>query len=124
MAQPNPWNNNKPGINPGAYRSQKDSNIMSTTLATGEHEFFLPDGRKLHLYVHTCDECTSLDVWTTRGREVEEVSINTGDTTRAPVGLMPWINGQRVRVPGPAVDGSHGWPAVATATLVWHDEKE
>lgn len=89
------------------------------TLAAGDHEFFLPDGRKLHLYIHTCSDCTSLDVWTTRGNDHEEISRCTGDTTRAPMGLMPWLNGLRPKLDAQPCAGSFGWPAVSTATLVW-----
>ena len=96
---------------------------MSTSLAAGDHEFFLPDGRKLHLYVHHCDECTSVDVWTTRGREVEAISRNTGDTARAPMGAMPWLNGTRPKLDAQPCEGSHGWPAVGSMTLVWDDSE-
>ncbi len=92
------------------------------TLAPGDHEFLLPDGRKLCLYVHHCESCTSVDVFTDRGNEVEEVAENTGDTSRAPMGVMLWRNGNRPAPPElTPVEGSHGWPAVSTITVVWKD---
>lgn len=87
----------------------------------------LPDGRTAHLWYHTCENCTSLDVWTDRGRDVEEVSAHTGDTTRAPVGVMAWRNGARAHLATrdgeawEAVEGSHGWPAAGSVSLVWED---
>jgi hypothetical protein len=81
----------------------------------------MPDGRTAHLWYHTCDTCTSLDVWTTRGNEVEEISKNTGRTETAPVGVFGWRNGSRSVFPTDSVPGSHGWPAVGTVTVIWND---
>jgi hypothetical protein len=84
----------------------------------------LPDGRIAHLFYHGCESCNSLDVWTTRGREFEEISERTGDLTRAPVGLQIIKNGAWVKVDTEAIEGSHEWPAVSTVHLIWDPDKE
>jgi hypothetical protein len=81
----------------------------------------LEDGRQVHLWLHDCESCTSLDVWTTRGNEVEEISAHTGDKSRAPMGLFAWRDGFRRTVDAEPMEGSHKWPAVGTVTLIWHD---
>lgn len=101
----------------------------TTMLAADTLEIGLPDGRTAWLYYHTCESCSSLDVWTTRDREVEDVSARTGDTTRAPVGVIAWRNGDRATLTDrdgndwKASPGSHKWPAAATVVLVWDEEQ-
>lgn len=95
------------------------------TLARGDTlEISLPDGRELHIWYHHCDSCTSLDVWTDRGVEVEPISMRTGRTSTAPVGVMGWRGGSRFTFDTEPIEGSHNWPAVGTVTLVWHDEPQ
>lgn len=81
----------------------------------------LADGRVLHLWHHTCESCTSVDLWTTRGREVEEVSERTGDTTRAPMGIFTMTNGTRETLKRDT-DEAKRWPAVGTIVAVWPTE--
>lgn len=76
-------------------------------------------GRTIHLFLHECENCISLDVWTDRGNAIEEVSVPTGDTTRAPVGFFGWRSGQRYMLNLTPVEGSLKWPAISTATLLW-----
>lgn len=87
-----------------------------------------PGGRRVYLWPHHCDDCSSLDVWTTRGRELEQLSADTGDTTRAPVGLFAMANGRRATLAAegaagawPADPSSRGWPAASTVALIWQD---
>lgn len=108
---------------------------MTTALNPGKREFTLPDGRTLHLWVMTLDDHVCVDIWTTRGREREQVSLNTGDLTRAPMGMFAWCNGWR-RAVEPASAGlmptgdeiapfavipgeTHDWPGISTVSLLW-----
>lgn len=100
---------------------------MTIELTPGTHEFMLPDGRKLHLYVQHLPDHAFVDIWTTRGRDVEEISRHTGDTTRAPMGTFAWRNGGRYKLSGDAdpdaeilaTPESYGWPAVSCVTILW-----
>lgn len=83
-----------------------------------------PGGRKIHLYLHSCDVCTSLDVWTDAGNPVEEISANTLDTTRAPIGVFAIQQGRRH-----ILEAGHSperrtvdYPAVGTVHLLWREE--
>jgi hypothetical protein len=85
------------------------------------------DGRVLKVWIADLMGHTCVDINSTRGREVEPISENTGDPTRAPMGLFYWRNGHRGKPtaePGclptfEPVEGSVGWPAVGTVSLVW-----
>lgn len=87
-------------------------------------EVQLPDGRILHVWTGPeMDDHACVDVWTTRGHAVEEISANTGDTTRAAMGGFTWINGNRQPfAPSASEFSEHGWAAVATVTLLWDRE--
>jgi hypothetical protein len=95
------------------------------TLEPGLHDFALPDGRTLHLLVmdlrgnHTC-----VDVYTTRGRDHEQISTQTGDATRAPMGMFAWRNGQRFKIEADADPDSHEWPAVSCVSLLWDQNED
>jgi hypothetical protein len=93
----------------------------------GELIVRLPGGRLLHVWAHDCPSCSSVDVWTqTSDLREHAVSENTGDETRAPLGIMAITNGQRRCLEGgyePTAQ-SHGYPTHSTAVLVWNDRTE
>jgi len=114
------------GLRDGEWRTvvYGDAEPQPIPLATGESIIIeTPDGRIVTIWCHHCDACTSLDIHSTRGNEVEEISANTGGKNHAPMGLMPWRNGSRPKVVAEPMEGSHKWPAVSAVTVVWHDEK-
>jgi hypothetical protein len=80
-------------------------------------------GRTIHLWLHECENCVSLDVWTDRGRDDEPISANTGDLTRAPIGVFTIVQGARhnLQTGKPPIDGSCGRQPLSTAMLVWLD---
>lgn len=117
-----------------ATGSTMDMTPDGMRLAPGKHQFVLPDGRKLYLrvYDHQKDH-TCVDIWTTRDRDDEEISRNTGDTSKAPMGMFAWRNGCRYTLGGAGlpVEGavepdpdSHGWPAVSCVSLLWDQNEE
>lgn len=88
----------------------------------GEEYVFRLGGRTVHLWAHSCETCASLDVWTDRGRDDETVSMNTGDTSRAAVGVARWRNGRRYGGSARPEAGSASWPAYSTVNLIWDPE--
>ena len=82
-------------------------------------DIVLPDGRVMHLFGAALAEHCYVDIWTTRGNDVEAVSERTADTTRAPMGSFGWKNGARFKFDTDTDPDSHGWPAVSTITLLW-----
>ena len=90
----------------------------------------LPDGRTLHVWHHDCESCTSVDVWTTDGKDHDgEVTVNgdvrrTSAEDRAPFGLFTMAGGSRWEMAG----GADPLPVVpfkratqTTAILLWQD---
>jgi hypothetical protein len=61
-------------------------------------------------------------VWTDRGRDVEDISAGTGDTTRAPTGLALWGKARRPLSGFEPEPGTHKWPSIATVNLIWDPE--
>lgn len=80
-------------------------------------------GREIHLWLHECDSCVSLDVWTTRGNEVEDIAKDTGDTTRAPIGCFTLTGGRRTVLDAgiAPVPDTRNYPPLTTAVLIWND---
>jgi len=99
--------------NPTAHLTAGESLVITTDT-----------GREVHLFLHHCDTCTSLDVWTETPGTVGPFT-NTGAPERLASGLFAFRGGSRVTIDGadPTPD-SVGWPAVSTAALVWHDPAE
>lgn len=82
-------------------------------------------GRTIHLWLHECDNCVSVDVWTDRGRADEPISANTGDTGRAPIGCFTIVQGGgfQLDTKRDPVHGSQGRAPLTTAMLVWNDNE-
>lgn len=87
----------------------------------GEEYVFKAGRRTAHLWLHDCEHCTSVDLWTDRGREHEAISAGTRDTTRAPSGLAVWVGSRRPETGIDTAPSSHGWPAASTINLIWDD---
>lgn len=100
-----------------------DTQSPDTCLAPHEHMVISTNGRTIHLWLHECPSCCSLDVWTDRGLDVEEISATTGDETRAPLGLFTIVKGagHQLDTGLAPVHGSQGRPPLTTAHLVWND---
>lgn len=95
-------------------------------LEAGEHVTFTTNsGRTIHLWLHECDSCVSLDVWTDRGRDHEAISDGTGDETRAPLGVFTIVKGagHKLNTGLDPLPGSAGRSPTATAMLVWNDNE-
>lgn len=88
-------------------------------------ELRLASGRTITLWLHECDACVSLDVHTSRGREIENISANTAGTSNAPMGVFAWRNGSRVELPvtdaWPALDTAGKRTPVSGITVIWND---
>jgi hypothetical protein len=90
------------------------------------HEITLTtdSGRTIHLWLHECANCVSLDVWTDRDRDDE--TICKGDTSRAPIGVFTIVEGAgfKLDTQREPTHGSQGRPPLSTAMLIWNDNEE